>query len=140
MSIVGADLGANLALRVAADNPKVSNLILLSPGFNIKGHKTTTPLGKYGERPVLLAAANGDDYSKKTVTYLKSKAQGKSKLHLANGDANGARLLEDNPSLEDSVLQWLDGKFDEVGAEGSEQVISTGNVEKMESTGKSFGE
>ena len=140
ISIVGADLGANLALQVAAQDASVDNLILLSPGFNIKGHKATSPLGQYGARPVLLAAANGDDYSKKTVTYLKSKAQGKSKLHLAEGNANGARLLEENPNLEDSVIQWLEGKFDEGGANTTEQVITTGGVEKMESTGKSFGE
>ena len=61
ISLVGADLGANLALQVAANDPKITNIVLLSPGFNIKGIKATSNLTTYGERPILLAAAQGDE-------------------------------------------------------------------------------
>jgi len=140
ITIVGADIGANLALNVAADAASVHNLVLLSPGFNIKGLKATTPLSTYGERPVLLAAANGDDYAKKTASYLKTKAQGKSQLILAEGEANGARLLDENPGLEDTIFQWLDGNYGNELLENTEKTITTGSIDKMESTGTSFGQ
>jgi alpha-beta hydrolase superfamily lysophospholipase len=140
VSIVGADIGANLALQVAAENPSITNLVLLSPGFNIKGLKASGPFALYGERPIFLAASNGDDYSKKTVTYLKSKATGQSKMSLTKGSATGAQLLEENPDLEDSVLQWLQGNFETDAAANTKVDISIKGVDKMKSTGTSFGE
>ena len=140
LSIVGADVGANLALQAAAENDAVSNLVLLSPGFNIKGIKATQYLEGYGNRPLFLAAGTGDDYSAKTVKYMKTKAKGQSKLTVPNGGETGAQLLEEHPDLEDSVLQWLSGNYGNEVLEETNRTISIDAVDKMESTGKSFGE
>lgn len=37
LSCVGASLGANLCLRAAAADPQMENVVMLSPGLNIKG-------------------------------------------------------------------------------------------------------
>ena len=140
LSIVGADVGANLALQAAAENDSVSNLVLLSPGFNIKGIKATQYLEGYGERPLFLAAGTNDDYSAKTVKYMRTKAKGQSKLTVPNGGETGAQLLEEHPDLEDSVLQWLSGNYGNEVLEETNRTISIDAVDKMESTGKSFGE
>ena len=140
ISIVGGDLGANLALQAAAENSDVSNLVLLSPGFNIKGIKATQYLQGYGQRPLLLAAGNGDEYSTKTVKYLQTKAGGQNKLIIPSGAESGAQLLEKHPDLEDGVLQWLDGNYGNEVLEDANRTISIDAVDKMESTGKSFGE
>lgn len=140
LSIVGADVGANLALQAAAENTAVSNVVLLSPGFNIKGIKATQHLEGYGKRPLLLAAGDADGYSAKTVKYLKSKAVGQSKLIVPTGSESGAQLLDKHPDLEDSVLQWLEGNFGNEVLEETNRTISIDGVDKMESTGKSFGE
>ena len=140
ISIVGADIGANLALHAAAEESVVTNVALLSPGINIKGILASAPISKMGERPVLLAASEQDNYAKRSVTFLSSKAPGIKQLILSEGDANGIRMMDEDPGLEDSVLNWVAGNYGAAASSEQDQSIRTGDVQEMKSTGKSFGE
>ena len=76
VGIVGASYGSSLAILYAADNPKVKAVALLSPGLNYFGNMQTEPaVKKYGDRPLLLVAANDDKESADSVNKLKAAGQ-----------------------------------------------------------------
>jgi len=138
--VIGADIGANLALQAAIDETLVQSVVLLSPGLNIKGIKTASNISAYGERPVLLAASNGDAYSARTVKFLDTKATGHKRTMLLSGSTSGVDMLTANATLEDAILGWLDGNYEKSAAEASQEALSTGDVSELEAQGKSFGE
>ena len=70
LAIVGASVGANLALLVAADDPAVRSLVLLSPGLDYQGLRTEAPVRKYADRPALLVAGVDDPYVRRSVKQL----------------------------------------------------------------------
>ena len=73
IAIVGASYGSSLAIIYAADNPKVRAVALLSPGVNYFGNMPTEPaVKKYGDRPLLLVAADDDKESADSVKKLKA--------------------------------------------------------------------
>ena len=73
IGIVGASYGSSLALIYAADHPYVAAVALLSPGLNYFGNMPTEPaIKKYGDRPILLVAADDDKESADSVKKLKA--------------------------------------------------------------------
>ncbi|HEV8592980.1 MAG TPA: alpha/beta fold hydrolase [Pyrinomonadaceae bacterium] len=73
IGIVGASYGSSLALIYAADHPNVAAVALLSPGLNYFGNMPTEPsIKKYGDRPILLVAADDDKESADSVKKLKA--------------------------------------------------------------------
>lgn len=59
-AIVGASIGANLALCYAAEHP-VSRLVLLSPGLNYRGVETLPAAARLTSRTAVLIATSEDD-------------------------------------------------------------------------------
>ena len=82
MSCVGASLGANLCLRVAARDPEVVNLVLLSPGLKKNGLTTAAAMQQYGERPVLFVASIEERYDGISAEKLEARAAGQHHLEL----------------------------------------------------------
>jgi len=62
-AVIGASIGANLALVTGADQPAIRTVILLSPGLDYRGVATEGPLEKYGPRPILIVASEEDVYA-----------------------------------------------------------------------------
>jgi pimeloyl-ACP methyl ester carboxylesterase len=56
VAIVGASLGANLAVVAAAEDPAVRALVLLSVTLDFRGVRTEAALKKFGDRAALLLA------------------------------------------------------------------------------------
>jgi dienelactone hydrolase len=74
IGIVGASYGSSLAIIYAADHPDIKAVALLSPGLNYFGNMPTEPATeKYGEKPLLLFAAEDDKESADAVRKLQSK-------------------------------------------------------------------
>lgn len=140
ISVVGAGLGANLAVDVAARDQQVETVVLLSPGLNIHGYKPSSTVKPYGGRPLLLAAARGDRMASSTVRYLEKQSTGPTRAMLLDGEATGTNLLDDNPNLEDGVLSWLAGNYSIAEGLSENATLRTGDVETKESKGKRFGE
>ncbi len=75
IGIIGASYGSSLAIIYAAENQKVKAVALLSPGLNYFGNLPTEPAVKnYGNRPLLMVAAEDDKDSADSVRKLKSAA------------------------------------------------------------------
>jgi dienelactone hydrolase len=109
IGIVGASYGSSLALICAADNEKVKAVALLSPGVNYFGNMPTEPaVRKYGNRSLLLVAAEDDKESADSVTKL--KAAGASERHevkIYKKGGHGTGLFAAGVGLEDLLEEFF---------------------------------
>lgn len=142
IALLGAGFGANAALAAAADDVGVTNLVLLSPGLNINGVTVGAAMEKYGARPVLLVASAEDAYAARSVNYLDGKAAGAKHLEILSDAGSGAKMLNRDAGLENTLLSWLNGSFFlKAGAKAPEPQLNTGaDAGALETTGTKFGE
>jgi pimeloyl-ACP methyl ester carboxylesterase len=105
--LIGASIGANLALQVAAEDRRVNQAILLSPGHNIKGVRVEGLLATYGERPLFIAVSAEDAYASKTGLLLDSQAQGPHTLKILSGAGKGTVMLDRESSLASTIQNWI---------------------------------
>lgn len=134
--VVGAALGANVALNAATDNPDIHNVVMLSPALNANGVKVSGAIGSYGDRPLLLVAAETDAMSVKTAGFLQGKAAGSTRFEQYPGSETGSRMLNAVPDLENLIVGWLNGSFEQPEpGEGLQSEVKTGEVEDVEVRG-----
>jgi pimeloyl-ACP methyl ester carboxylesterase len=107
ITIIGASIGANVALQVAASDPKIKTVVLLSPGKNYHGLTTEVAMLDYGKRPVLVAASEEDQYAAGSSRDLKQLAQGDSRLLMYKGVGHGTNMLGKETDLDDQIVDWL---------------------------------
>lgn len=107
VAIVGASLGANLALRAGAKHPQINSLVLLSPGMNYWEIGIESAMAEYGRRPVLLVASEEDGYAARSVDRLNEIGSGYDKVVLYPGAAHGTQLIRRHPDLISTILDWL---------------------------------
>ncbi len=107
IGLVGASIGANLALNFAAADPGVKTLVLLSPGLNYRGVSTPDAMTAYGQRPVLLVASTEDREAAVAVERLQQLAQGQQSVLSLQNQGHGTAMLGRENGLEDAILKWL---------------------------------
>lgn len=107
LCLVGASIGANLALTEGAVDKRVRTVVLLSPGLDYKGIKTERAMEKWGTRPVLLLASESDTYSASSVNRLASLATGRRASKVFKGSAHGTAMLGVEPTLKVQIFGWL---------------------------------
>lgn len=135
VSLVGDSLGANLALAVAASDPEVSRVAMLSPGFNIEG-VTIKPIDSYGDRPLLVVSAEDDDYATRTAGVLEERASGQAHWELVPGNARGTRMVAREAGLEGLLYSWVHGTFFHTRDGATERSMGkVGDVSDVEATG-----
>lgn len=139
VSVVGAEFGANLALAVAAANPDVDSVALLSPALSAKGLRVSSALEGLGARPVLLIATRDDPASARAASLIHDKAAGPKHLAVYDGNAKGRKMLNTAPALEGLLLSWINGSFlqadDPRAATGA--AVET-EIDDIETTGERF--
>lgn len=106
INIMGASLGANIALNYASSNDKISKTILLSPGISYAGINTTDHIAKFDKRPILLVASPDDTYSYQSchLLYKHIKSNKKAKFFSAS-KGHGVIML--NKRLRVKLINWL---------------------------------
>ena len=105
-AIIGGSIGANMALIAGANDPNVAGVALLSPGLDYAGVKTENALAEYGDRPLLIVASEEDNYaanSSMTLADLSSQSQ----LIMYNGAGHGTRMFDAEPTLAQTLIDWL---------------------------------
>ncbi len=105
--IIGASIGANIALRYAASDPDIAGVVLLSPGLDYRQVTTADAMPAYGERPILIAASSEDSYAADSARQLDSLAAGPHQLLIYDGQGHGTRMLGKGNGLETAILDWL---------------------------------
>ena len=106
-AVVGASIGANMALRLGAERPDVNTLVLLSPGLDYRGVTTEDQLAAYGERPLLLVASEDDPYSADSARVL-AEAAGGATVHIFDAAGHGTNMFAAAPELSMLIIDWLD--------------------------------
>jgi alpha-beta hydrolase superfamily lysophospholipase len=108
-AIVGASIGANVALRAAAFEDRVQAVVLLSPGLDYHGITTLEAMTEYGDRPALIVASQEDAYAAESAEEL---AQGGKVLTLYPGSGHGTELLATQPDVVNLMLGWLNQQLE----------------------------
>lgn len=107
IALVGASIGANLALRAAADDAGINTVVLLSPGLDYKGISTRDALERYGKRPLLIIASSEDNYSARSSTNLDSLASGAHQLLMLSNAGHGTTMLNRDPTVQGTILGFI---------------------------------
>ncbi|MFQ5399129.1 MAG: alpha/beta fold hydrolase [Anaerolineae bacterium] len=106
-AVVGASIGANMALITGVNKPAASGVVLLSPGLDYRRVTTGDKMALYGERPILLVASKEDGYAADSVRTLADLAQGEAELQMYNGAGHGTNMFGPQPDLASLILDWL---------------------------------
>lgn len=110
VGIVGSDVGGSLGLKYAAVHPKVSMIVLLSPGMSHQEVTTVNAMRAYKNRPILMVYSEADKNAAKAVPILfvfaKAAAGERNAMTLLAPKERGVRMLR-GPTLE-QVVSWLE--------------------------------
>ena len=105
-AVVGASIGANLALILGASNPQVATVIALSPGQDYQGVKPAERLGNFGTRKVLLVASQDDGYAYDSVRQMAPLIPEGETFYFAQAGHGLAMLAM--PTLAPLLFSWLE--------------------------------
>lgn len=108
IAIVGASLGASLALLAAAELPQVRVIGLLSPSLDYRGLRTDRALVKrLGSRAIWLAASTEDPLALRTLRDMAAENSGPREQVVSTTAAHGTVLLERDRDVARALVDWL---------------------------------
>jgi pyridoxine 5-phosphate synthase len=108
IAIVGASLGASLALLAATELPSVRALGLLSPSLDYRGLRTDTGLvRRLGSRALWLGASTEDPLALRTLRDFAAEKSGPREQLVSNAAAHGTLLLERDDEVSRALVDWL---------------------------------
>lgn len=107
IAVVGASLGATLAVMAAAESPSVRGVVLLSPASEYRGVRLDTGLRKYGGRPLLVVASAEDPYALRTARGMANGEVPTRELRVSPVPAHGSHLVDRDPEMAAVLLDWL---------------------------------
>lgn len=112
LAVVGASIGANLAIAYGADHPEVPAVVALSPGFDYRGVTTPDKVERYAEgQGLYLVASEEDELSFGTDRQLGGIKKDAAVKEL-KGAGHGTTMLENEPGLTEEIIEWLKGRVD----------------------------
>ncbi len=111
VAIVGGELGANLAIDVAAEDRAIASVVGFSMGTNIKGVVASDAAKRFEPRPVLLVASSSDAYSLKSAQILAPEGRANTRVEIVDADGRGASLLGRDPKLENAVFGFIQASW-----------------------------
>jgi len=106
--LIGASIGANLAIQFQGMAPEISISIALSPGMNYRGVMADKAMEQVsGKQHVVLAASSEDSYSYESVKQLHDLNEEQTTLLLQSDLGHGTTMLERDPLLLEEILSYL---------------------------------
>jgi len=107
IALVGASIGANVALTYGAGDTAIRAVVLLSPGEVYRGFALQPALREYVPRRLLAIAAEDDNYSLLTVRSVAREDHGKVDVQVYSDGGHGTYLLAARPELAGRVIEFL---------------------------------
>jgi alpha-beta hydrolase superfamily lysophospholipase len=106
--LVGASIGANLALAHAAAHQEIPAVAALSPGLVYRGI-AATPAVTALQKPqrLLLVASDDDTYSVESVEKLAEVSLADTEVLRFEQGGHGTTLLESEPTLLEKLVTWI---------------------------------
>ena len=109
IGIVGASIGANIALRYSAEDSDIKTVVLLSPGLNYRGVSTEEAAKHL--RSALFAASEEDAYAYSSAEQLYALAGEDKAFERLRGAGHGTEMLSSSPELKKKVIAWLEARL-----------------------------
>jgi len=117
IAIVGASIGANVALNYAASDPSIKAVVLLSPGLDYKGVTTSDAIKQY-KGPIYIATAAKDPIAGNDPQTLCNEiinCANNNRLHIyQDSNSHGTDMFSDSslqPPLDKLIISWLNTTF-----------------------------
>ena len=116
IAIVGASIGANVALNYAALDPSMKAVVLLSPGLDYKGVTTSNTIKQYNG-PIYIATAGKDPIAGNDPQTLCNEINcaNNNRLHIyQDSNSHGTDMFSDSslqPPLDKLIVSWLNTTF-----------------------------
>lgn len=107
VSVVGVDVGGNLALA-AASAGGVDDLAWVAPRPSAHGMTARLQMGAW-PGPILLIATQADALSARTADLLGEAAQGAHYVLSTAAPATGVGILDADPDIGTALVSWLNG-------------------------------
>ena len=109
IAVMGAGLGANVAMQLASRDESLAAAVLVSPQHNYRGVKITK-LNKSFTRPVYFLVSRFDTVSlTATETLYQDNPATTKELRIAEeAKGRGTKLLNKAPKLRDAIIGWLE--------------------------------
>lgn len=108
--LIGASIGANLALKFLSENEKIKGVVLLSPGLNYKGILLDSLISEESAEKILFISSIEDLYSYQTIQTLYKKFP-KSELLIFSGKEHGTDILKNHKESTEKIIFWLKSKL-----------------------------
>ncbi|MEK7607012.1 MAG: alpha/beta fold hydrolase [Patescibacteria group bacterium] len=106
--IIGASIGANLALQYAAEHLSIKTVALLSPGLDYRGIKTESAAKQMKpEQSVFLAASDDDEYSFRTIETLSLSLKNSSTVERLHATGHGTDMFKNRPEFLQTIVGWI---------------------------------
>ena len=108
IALIGASIGANLALDYLGRNEEIKTAVLLSPGLDYRGLVTQPIIGKLiPNQSVFIAVSEEDSYSFNSSKILAQATKIKKELKLFKDAGHGTAMFSEEPQLEQEIVEWL---------------------------------
>lgn len=108
IAVIGASLGASLALLAAAELPQIRAVGLLSPSLDYRGLRTDLALIKrIGARPLWLASSSEDPLALRTARDFAAESSGPREQHVSGAGGHGTQLLARDGDVARILVDWL---------------------------------
>ena len=108
VNIVGASIGANLALQYQAEHEEIEKSVLMSPGLDYHGIKTEPLSQEIQEtQKVFILAGTQDPDALEAAQTLPSLIKGEKKVKTYENSAHGTDLFDIDNNLITELINWL---------------------------------
>ncbi len=106
--LVGASIGANLAIQYGAAHAEVPGIVALSPGLNYRD-VATMPLiqSLTRDRHVYLASSSDDEISGPAVEKLAERSLARTDVKRFADAGHGTRMFEAYPDFLEEIADWI---------------------------------
>lgn len=106
--VIGASIGANLAIQTLVEHKNISTAVALSPGLDYHGVLTEPAIGNLGaNQKVILVASDDDSESFESVKVLHKQKPEQTILIECFGIGHGTQMIETDKSLVDEIIAFI---------------------------------
>lgn len=106
--VIGASIGANLALQYLAEDNATPAAVLLSPGLDYRGIETLPLLEELeSNQAVFYVAAKDDEESAESIEALAEKTAVAHEKRIFDRGGHGTTLFTSQPALIEEIIRWL---------------------------------
>lgn len=112
IAIIGASIGANLALQALSFYQDILTVVALSPGLNYHGIETENFITSFKiTQSVLFVVSEDDAYSYSSVIKLYETTNIEKDLVVYKNAGHGTYIFDAQPELYGKIIEWLNNKL-----------------------------